>query len=335
MKEIEINGIKIGKDNPCFLIAEIGVNHNGSLERALSMVDLLQEIGVNAVKFQTYITEKLVLNSDKTFEMLKKYELSQKQFSILEKDVVSKGMVFLSTPFDVTSASLISKLVPAFKISSGDLTNFHLLKRVCSFKKPIIISTGASAMIEVSETVNFLKKHGIDDIVILQCTSCYPVSDRRVYLDVIDSYEEEFPDCVIGFSDHSIGNTASLGAVAKGAKVIERHFTLDKNAEGPDHKASLDYLEMFDLVQSVRKLENQLGGSFKIPFPDELSIRENVRKSIVSIKSIKINEIFSEKNISTIRPWIGISAKNYYEVIGKKSRRFIPKNTIIKWDDVN
>lgn len=332
--EIKIKEKKIGDDHPCFLIAEIGVNHNGNFYEACKMIETLEKVGVDAVKFQTYITEELVLKSEKLFSMLKKYELSLKDWDYLAKYVTAKNMIFLSTPFDVKSVETIKKLVPAFKISSGDLNNFHLLKRVCSIGKPVFISTGIAVEKEVKMAVDFLKENGVKDIVIFQCTTQYPVFDNDVNLNVIDLYKKMFPDCVIGFSDHSVGITASLGAVAKGAKIIERHFTLDKKAEGPDHAASLNLVEMKDWVKSIRKLETQLGFTSKFPSRHELKIRSQVRKSIVSIKDIKKGDVFSEKNISTKRPGFGVSAVHYYKIIGRKAKRDIFPESVIRWDDI-
>lgn len=332
--EIEIKEKKIGDGNHCFLIAEIGVNHNGNFYQACNMINKLEKIGVDAIKFQTYITEELVLKSEESFRMLKKYELPLKDWDDLAKYVALGGMIFLSTPFDVKSVNEIKNLVPAYKISSGDLNNFHLLKHVCSIGKPVFISTGMAVEKEVEMAVDFLKENGVKDIIIFQCTTQYPVFDNDVNLNVIDLYKKKFPDCVIGFSDHTLGNTASLGAIAKGVKIIERHFTLDKNAEGPDHKASLNPVEMRDWVKLIRKLETQLGFMSKFPSRDELKIRNQVRRSIVSIKDIKKGEMFSDENISVRRPAFGISAVHYYKIIGKKAKRDVLAESILCWNDI-
>ena len=351
IKDIIIDGKIIGKSSPIFLIAEAGVNHNGDLAIAKRLIDLAAEAKVDAIKFQTFITEKLILkktpkvkyqkeneNDDEDFfDMVKKYELSQEDFKTLKQYCSKKELIFLSTPFDLTSVELLEELgVSAYKIGSGDMNNYPLLKLICSKKKPILLSTGMATLKEVKNSIKFIKKNRIEDIVVFQCTSNYPTPFEEVNLNVIDSYKKEFPGIFLGFSDHTLGIEASIGAVAKGVKVIERHITLDKNMDGPDHKASLNPSELKEWVKSIRNIEKALGSYEKKPCNTEVEIIKIVRKSIVSVKNINKGVFLTSENITTKRPGTGISPTEYFDIIKKKvkAKKFIPKDTVINRDDL-
>lgn len=350
MNCIKVGDKMIGGDNQIFLIAEAGVNHNGSLSIARSLIDVAVDSGVDAIKFQTYKTERLILQStekaiyqqsnvdkEETFyEMLKKYELTEGDFKILKEYCDAKGLLFLSTPFDSSSLELLENLnVPAYKIGSGDMNNFPLIKLICSNGKPILLSTGMATLEEVKESVKFIKNNSVEEIVIFQCTTSYPTKLEDVNLNVIDLYKNEFPNEIIGFSDHSQGITASIGAAAKGVKVIEKHFTLDKGMEGPDHKASLDPMELRKWVSEIRNLEKALGSNKKILIKSEVELSKIARKSIVSIKDLKKGEILSEDNIGIKRPGTGISPKEFEKIIGHSINKDILKDSVIFWEDVN
>ena len=349
LKEFKIKDKSLGEGHPVFLIAEAGVNHNGDLETAKSLVNIAVQAEVDAIKFQTYKTDLLLLkstekakyqkerseNQENFYEMLKRYELTDQDFMILKDYCDLKGIIFLSTPFDPISVELLEKLnINAFKIGSGDMNNFPLLKLICSKNKPILLSTGMATIEEVKESVKFIKENGINNIVIFQCTTNYPTQYEDVNLNVIDSFKMEFTNDVIGFSDHSLGFTASIGAVAKGVKVIEKHFTLNKDMEGPDHKASLNPEELTQWVLEIRNLEKALGRNKKVPSESELEIAKIARKSIVSIKDLKQGSILSEENIAIKRPGTGISPKKYKEICGRTIKKDIPKDSIITWEDL-
>jgi len=349
MKEFSIMNKKIGNDYPIFLIAEAGINHNGIISLAKKLVDLAVKAECNAIKFQTFITEDLLLTetpkaeyqkskreeSETFYEMIKKYELSQEDFRELNKYCREKGIIFLSTPFDEISVNFLAELnVPAFKIGSGDMNNFPLLELICSYKKPILLSTGMSTLDEVKETVEFVRSNNISDIAIFQCTTNYPTSLEEINLNVIDLYKQEFPFALIGFSDHSLGMEASIGAAAKGVKIIEKHITLDKNMEGPDHSASLGPDELFNWVKSVRNIEKALGTKKKVPTESEKEIAKIARKSIVTIKDLKEGEILTDEHISIKRPGSGIPPKYFKTILGKKILKDISKNSIISWEDI-
>ncbi|MHA1729863.1 MAG: N-acetylneuraminate synthase [Promethearchaeota archaeon] len=339
----------IDETSPIFLIAEAGVNHNGQLEIAKKMIDVAKEANVDAIKFQTFITEKLLLkttpkaqyqirtknDNENFYDMIKKYEFSKNEFLELKNYCDKKKIIFLSTPFDLMSVQWLEELnVPAYKIGSGDMDNFPLLRVICEKKKPILLSTGMATLEEVKETVKFLEDNNITDLVIFQCTTNYPASYEEINLNVIDTFKKEFPNYLIGFSDHSLGIEASIGAAAKGVKVIEKHFTLDKSMKGPDHDASLDPHELKQWVKSIRLIEKTLGSFDKFPSEKEKEISKVARKSIVTIKDLKKNEILAIDNISIKRPGIGISPKFFEKVVGKKVNKDIPKDSVLKWGDL-
>lgn len=349
MKEISINGKKIGPESPIFLIAEAGVNHNGKLNLAKKMIDIALEAKVDAIKFQTFSTEKLLLKTtpkikyqkenvedqENFYDMLKKYELTIEDFKILNNYCKEIGLIFLSTPFDEISVKWLDNLnISAFKIGSGDMNNFPLLKLISSKKKPILLSTGMATLEEVIESVNFLKSNNVEDIVIFQCTTNYPSNYEEINLNVIDTYKKEFPNNIIGFSDHSLGFEASIGAAAKGVKVIEKHFTINKEMDGPDHKASLNPRELKEWVKHIRNLEKALGDYKKFPSKNEQEIAKIARKSIVTLSDLKEGDLIKREDIDIKRPGYGISPKYFNSLIGKTIKRNVPKNSILFWEDI-
>ncbi len=349
MRELKIGKRKIGKQAPVFLIAEAGINHNGDLSTAKKMVDIAIKANVDAIKFQTFITQNLILKTthkadyqkvssdddENFYDMIKKYELTKNDFNILKNYCDENEIIFLSTPFDEISVEWLEELhIPAYKISSGDMDNFPLLDLICSKGKPILLSTGMATLNEVKESIDFISSKGIEEIIVLQCTTNYPASLDEINLNVIDTYKIEFPNVIIGFSDHYIGFEASIGAIAKGVKVIEKHFTLDKNMDGPDHKASMDPKNLIKWVNSVRKTEKLLGSYAKIPSKTEIEIAKIARKSIVSLRDLEIGEFVKTEDISIKRPGYGVSPKEYNNIIGKQIKRKILKDTVILWEDL-
>lgn len=314
-----------------FIIAEAGVNHNGSIELAKKLIDKAVEAGVDAVKFQTFKSEKLVSrNAEKAeyqkkstskeesqFDMLKKLELDVESHNVLMNYCKDKGIMFLSTAFDLESIDLLNDLgLEIFKIPSGEITNYPYLKKIGKLKKKVILSTGMSNMQEVKEAVNVLKNNGIKDIIILHCNTEYPTPMECVNLRAMNTIKDEL-NVEVGYSDHTLGIEVPIAAVAMGAKVIEKHFTLDKNMEGPDHKASLEPQELKEMVLRIRNIEKALGNGKKEPSESELKNLAAARKSIVADRKIKRGEIFTEDNITCKRPGNGISPMKWEEVIGK------------------
>lgn len=349
MKDIHIYEKIIGINAPIFLIAEAGVNHNGDLSIAKRLIDVASEVKVDAIKFQTFKAEELLLKntskakyqkintdvSENFYEMIKRYEFTKEDFQSIVNYCKEKNIIFLSTPFDHSSVLWLEEFnVPAYKVGSGDMNNFPLLKLICSKRKPIFISTGMATLKEVKETIEFIRSNNIEEIVLFQCTTDYPTSLEDVNLNVIDTYKNEFSNLLIGFSDHSLGITASIGAAAKGVKVIEKHFTLDKEMKGPDHKASLDPKELKEWVEQIRALEKALGTFEKKPSKAELEIAKIARKSIVSIKALNKGDVLDETNIAVKRPGDGISPVEFEKIIGKRAKRNISTDTVIYWEDI-
>lgn len=332
------------KINSVFIIAEAGVNHNGDINLAKKLIDKAAEAGVDAVKFQTWKTELLVTKEAKQaayqisntkkeesqFEMLKRLELSYNEFSELKNYCDSKKILFLSTPDEIESANFLIELQDIFKIGSGELTNKPFLKHIGSLKKQIILSTGMGHLEEIEDALNVLIKAGTqkEDITVLHANTQYPTPMEDVNLKAMLTIGKEL-GVKIGYSDHTLGIEVPIAAVAMGAKVIEKHFTLDKTMKGPDHKASLDPIELTEMVKAIRNIELALGNSKKEPSKSESGNMEIVRKSIVASSSIKKGEIFTEKNLAAMRPGTGISPMKWDEIIGTKSLKNYKEGELI------
>lgn len=333
--------------NRCFIIAEAGVNHNGDINIAKKLVDKAKEAGVDAIKFQTFRAENLVTKEapkaeyqkettgdGSQFEMLKKLALSLEDHIILKKYCEEKGIMFISTPFDYESVDLLEKTgVSLYKVSSGDLTNLPLLSYIANKNKPIILSTGMANLGEVEEAVETISKAGNDRIILLHCTSNYPTAYEDVNLRAMLTMKEAFK-LPVGYSDHTIGIEIPIAAVALGAKVIEKHFTLDRNMKGPDHRASIEPDELKIMVRSIRNIELAMGDGIKRCNKSEENIRKVARKSIVAGRDISKDEVITINNISFKRPEFGLKPKYVDLVVGKKARRNIKVNEFITFNDV-
>ncbi len=319
------------------IIAEAGVNHNGSLSQAKELVDVAKDSGADIVKFQTFKSNNLVTketkkafyqslnteNSDSQLEMLRKLELPFDQYLDLKNYCIKKNIEFLTTAFDLESLDLINQInLKRFKIPSGEITNLPYLKKIGSFGKPIILSTGMSNIEEINNALNQLYLSGTlkKDISILHCTSEYPAPFFDVNLKAMISMKNKF-NVDIGYSDHTLGVEVSFAAVSLGAKIIEKHITLNRNLKGPDHKASLEPEEFKNLVKGVRNISLALGTSEKKITNSEIKNITMVRKSIVAKKDIKKGEIYTEDNLTTKRPAIGICPMRWNEMIGKISNK--------------
>lgn len=333
--------------NRCFIIAEAGVNHNGDINIAKKLVDKAKEAGVDAIKFQTFRAENLVTKEapkaeyqkettgdGSQFEMLKKLALSLEDHIILKRYCEEKGIMFISTPFDYESVDLLEKTgVSLYKVSSGDLTNLPLLSYIANKNKPIILSTGMANLGEVEEAVETISKAGNDRIILLHCTSNYPTAYEDVNLRAMLTMKEAFK-LPVGYSDHTIGIEIPIAAVALGAKVIEKHFTLDRNMKGPDHRASIEPDELKIMVRSIRNIELAMGDGIKRCNNSEENIRKVARKSIVAGRDISKDEVITINNISFKRPEFGLKPKYVDLVVGKKARRNIKVNEFITFNDV-
>jgi N,N'-diacetyllegionaminate synthase len=316
-----------------FIIAEAGVNHNGSLDIAYQLIDAAVQSGADAVKFQTFKADNLVSknarkaeyqkkiigNKETQYQMLKKLELDYSVHQSLVDYCQKAGIVFMSTPFDLESIEFLDSLrMQIFKIPSGEITNLPYLRKIGILNKKVILSTGMAELSEVGDAMNVLTESGTrkENIIILHATTEYPCPMDEVNLKAMQTLESAF-GVGVGYSDHTMGIEVAIAAVALGASVIEKHFTLDRNMEGPDHKASLEPDELKSLVSAVRNIEKALGDGIKKPSKSEEENKSVARKSIIAIQSIKKGDMFSEKNIGVKRPGTGITPMRWDEIIGQ------------------
>ncbi|MCM3511411.1 N-acetylneuraminate synthase [Carnobacterium inhibens] len=331
--------------NKVFIIAEAGVNHNGSIELAKQLIEKGAEAGVDAVKFQSFKASKLVTvnaekadyqiantgnNDENQYDMIKKLELDYDKHQELMDYAISKNVMFLSSAFDLESIDLLVDLdLSVFKIPSGEITNLPYLRKIALTKKPVILSTGMATLGEIEEALEVLKNNGTTDVTILHCNTEYPTPMSDVNLTAMNTMKDAFK-VKVGYSDHTLGIEVPIAAVALGAVVIEKHFTLDKTMEGPDHKASLEPDELKQMVKSIRNIEKALGTGVKTPTDSERKNKPIARKSIVAKAPISIGEIFSEENLEIKRPGTGISPMLWDEIIGSKATKDYQADELIE-----
>ncbi len=317
------------------IIAEAGVNHNGSLERAKEMALAAKKAGADIVKYQTAVPEQVVSrfaekadyqkqqtgSEESQLEMIKKIHFGFEEHRQLKEYCDEIGIRYLSTPFDLDSIDFLATLdMSVWKIPSGEITNLPYLEKVAALKKPLILSTGMSMLSEIEDALAVLEENGCEDVTLLHCNTEYPTPMEDVNLLAMRDLEEQFA-LPVGFSDHTLGIEADIAAAALGACVIEKHFTLDKTLEGPDHQASLEPDELEAMVRAIRNIEKALGTSEKHVTPSEAKNRPIARKSIVAKRAIKKGEVFTAENLTTKRPGDGISPMRWYDVLGKEASR--------------
>lgn len=347
--EFKIQNKIVGDGYPLFFIAEAGVNHNGSLDLARQLVDVAVEAGADAVKFQTFKTEKIITpdapkstyhikttgSKESWFDLLKTQELTREMHQQLISYSNEKEIIFLSTPYDEESANLLEELgVYAFKIASTDTNNIPFLRFVARKGKPMIISTAMSTMEEVKEAVVAARDEGMEDIAVLQCTGNYPAKLSDSNLRVMHTYRREL-NCIVGYSDHTPDLINPVAATAMGAKVYEKHFTIDKALPGPDHRMSLDPEELIQTVKAIRDTEQALGNSEKQVLEGEKENRVKLRKSIVANTDINKDEIINKEMIAIKRPGSGIPPADMDIIIGKKAAIDIPSGTVLSFGMVD
>ena len=346
MYPIYISGREINQNQPCFIIAEAGVNHNGDINLAKKLVDVARDAGVDAVKFQTFNAEDVVIDKlvladyqknnalvqKSQVEMLRTYELDNSVFIELKEYCDEKGIIFLSTPHSEEAVEFLEPLVPAYKVGSGDLTNLPLLEKAAKKGKPLIIGTGMSTLEEVKKAYNKLSKLN-KQIIMLHCTTNYPCPLENVNLRAMITMRNEL-DCLVGYSDHTLGLAVPIIAASLGAVVIEKHFTLDRGMSGPDHKASLEPDELKSMVASIRDVEIALGDSIKSPTEGEKEIMRFVRKSIVARKNLPLGTKLTWGLLTAKRPGNGISPEKFNAVIGKKLIKNVEKDEQINLSDL-
>lgn len=332
------------KRKKTYIIAEAGVNHNGNYKLAEQLIDAAVESGADCIKFQTFVPNRLVSKyvekadyqkentkvNETQLQMLEKLALKKEEFVKLSCYASLKGIDFCSTAFDEESIQFVHKLKCKFwKIPSGEITNFPYLMKVSSFNEPIILSTGMSNLKEIKDAVNIIKQYSVAPLILLHCNTEYPTPFTEVNLMAMKQLEKEF-QCPVGYSDHTNGIEIPIAAVALGASVIEKHFTLDRNMSGPDHQASLEPFELYKMISSIRNVELAMGNGEKILQKSEQKNINIVRKSIVAKKRILKGELLTKDNITTKRPGNGLSPMNWNSVIGTKAIRNFEEDELIE-----
>lgn len=346
VQKIKIGNKFIGENQPVFVIAEAGVNHNGRLDLAKKLIDKAAEAGADAVKFQTFKAEKLVTrkaemadyqkkNIGKTesqYAMLKKLELKDRFHKPLFDYAKKKGLIFMSTPFDEDAIDFLDELgVPIFKAGSSDTNNIPYLIKMAKKKKPILLSTGMSDMREIKESVDAILRYN-KQLIVLHCTTDYPCPYDQVDLRVMKTMRKKL-GTLIGYSDHTNGLEVPVAAVALGANVIEKHFTLSRKMKGPDHKALLEPGELKQMVTQIRNIEKALGKNKKIITEVAKKYISVAKKSVVANHDIRKGEKFTNKNLGIKRPGTGLAPKYYFNILGKRAKKDIEEDKLIRKND--
>lgn len=346
MKKILIKNKCIDNDRT-FIVAEIGANHNNDFELIKKTIKVAAECGVDAVKFQTYTSEELLADVDRIVQytsngkvinepigkMFDRLSLEKEWHKELFDYAKSLGLIAFSTPFSLDAARFLNSLnVPCFKVAASDVNYVDLLEELTKYNKPVMLSIGKCTLGEADQAINILLENGCNDIIIMHCVSQYPSPIEEMNLNTIKALIQLYPECIVGFSDHSLGITASLGAVAFGARVIEKHFTLDKTLEGPDHWFSMDGNDMKKLVKEVRNLEKAFGESRKRILSCEKDERYKSIRSLVLNKDKKKGDKINEEDIKMVRPGYGISPFDKKKILGMELKLDLTKNTVLLWE---
>jgi len=342
---IQINNRKIGLDYPPFVIAEVGINHGGSVRKAKKMIEDAFFEGAECVKFQSHIIDDEMVPMAKEvipgnakesiWDIMERCALTEQEEREIKKYVESFGMIYLCTPFSRASADRLQGMnVEAFKIGSGECNNYPLVEHISRFKKPVILSTGMNDLNSVGKAVDIFRKHEVS-FAILHCTSIYPTPYDKVRLGALTELQMNFPDAVVGLSDHSIGNYTCFAAIALGASILEKHFTSFKNWPGPDISLSLSPLELRDLIIGSKVIHQALGGRKEILKEEQLTI-DFAYATVVAIRNIKKGEEFTKENIWVKRPGTGeIKAEHFEKLLGKIAQKNIRKDTQLEWEDID
>jgi len=340
-KKIKIGNRLIGDGEPCFIIAEVGSNHNRDLSQAKRLIDAAKEAGVNAVKFQTYSAEtlyskemsplKLLKETKKPFDIVKEIEIPREWHKILAEYAKNQGLIFLSTPFDEEAIDQLNPLVPAFKWASPELIDRPLLEYVARKGKPLIISTGFYGLKEISDAVKWVRSKGNNQIILLHCVGLYPPLYEELNLKVIETLKKRF-NVPVGLSDHSVDVVIPAVAVALGANIIEKHFTLSRKMKGPDHSYALEPGELKEMVKNIRNIEKSLGSGVKKPVKREIEKERLIRRGVATKRSLKKGEKITDKNIITKRVGAGaILPKDFYKILNKTLKKNIKADQKLTW----
>lgn len=346
--EFSVHDRKIGKDHPCFIIAEAGSNHDRDLGQAKQLIDVAVEAGADAVKFQTFTADKIAANTSHPimqlgaeyegvatlYELYKGLELPREwQFELAEYSK-ERGILFLSTPFDKEAVDQLDELgIGAYKIASYEAVDIPLLRYVAHKQKPVLISTGMASLGEIEEAMTAIRDQGNEQIGLFHCGISYPMSFDEVNLAAMDTLAQAF-QVPVGYSDHTLGITVPIAAVARGAKLIEKHFTLDRNLKGPDHKFAIEPDELKAMVKGIREVESAIGSPIKKRTPSEEIHYNRGRRSLFALVDIQEGTVITEEMIGALRPGIGIKPNFYDVIIGRTAKQNIKKNEPITWGNV-
>ncbi len=346
VEPVRIGERLVGPGQPCYVIAEAGVNHNGDIALAKRLIEVAREANADAVKFQTFVSEEVISpaapkaayqeettgNSESQLDMVKKLELPPEAFRELQRWCEKVGITFLSTPFDYSSADLLAELrVPAIKIASGEITNTPFLEHLARKSTPLILSTGMSTIDEVGLAIDALRGAGSRDLILLHCVSSYPAAPEEVNLRAMRTMQERF-HLPAGFSDHTMGTDVTFAAVALGACVIEKHFTLDRTLPGPDHRASLEPKELAAMVRGIRDIEAALGDGIKRPTTKEVETAKVGRRSLMAACEIPKGAVLTEAMVVARRPGTGLPPSMRARLIGSRANRDIPSGALFTID---
>lgn len=337
--ELPVAGRRIGRSHPPLVIAEIGINHEGSIEKAMQMVDEAARAGCECVKFQAHVIEDEMIPNDvipgnakeSIWDIMKRCALSEKEDAQLKKRAESLGMIYLSTPFSRAAAERLERLgVPAYKIGSGECNNYPLIEHIARFGKPVLLSTGMNDLSSITKAVEILRRYSVP-FALFHCTSMYPTPYEKVRLGALKELAQAFPDAVLGLSDHSLGNYTCYAAVALGASLLEKHFTADKGWPGPDVSISIDPGELQELIRGSKAIHQALGGNKTILAEEQPTI-DFAYACVVTTTDVRAGEELTTENIWVKRPGTGeIKALHYNELLGRKVKEALPRNTQIKW----
>lgn len=341
---MQIGNRKIGEDYAPLVIVEIGINHEGSLKTAFEMVDAAYEAGAEVIKHQTHVVEdemskaaKKVIpgNTDVSiYDVMKRCALNEEDETKLKEYVESKGMIFISTPFSRSAANRLERMgVKAYKIGSGECNNYPLIDHIASFGKPIILSTGMNDIESIRKSVEIMEKHGVK-YSLLHCTNLYPTPANLVRLGGMEELQKEFPNAIVGLSDHTVNNNACLAATALGASVLERHFTDSKDRPGPDIVCSMEPKELKELIEGSKEIQQMRGGK-KVAAKEEQVTIDFAFATVVTTKDLKKGDVLSKDNIWVKRPGTGqIKAEHYESLIGKRINKDIENDEHLSWADI-
>jgi N,N'-diacetyllegionaminate synthase len=331
---LNIDGKNIGGNNPTYVIAEGGLNHNGHLKTAKKIIEQAHESGADAIKFQTYKSEKFLSTKSQYFNFFKDVELSYDEFAEINDYAKTVGITFFSAPFDIESAIELKKLkVPCIKIASSDITNTPLLKSIAQMKLPMIISTGLSTLSEVEEATKTCISENNRQLMLLHCIADYPTRPKDANLLAIHTMKKKF-NYPIGYSDNGESTLVDIVAVSMGAKIIEKHFTLDKKMVGPDHSFSIDPIGLTKLISEIRIIEEIKGDGEKIPQPSEINNIQEIRKSIMASTEIEKGVVFTQENLAIKRPATGLEPNQLEKILGKRASKRISKDSPIDISDI-